>query len=307
MIKPGFFRRHVQASGNDLELAHLDVAQEYILEYMRREELFDGYVVFKGGTALRKFVFGHDGRMSTDMDFGLLMDDLSMADYVLDVVDRMDFGGVRARLKRRKGANAEFELETSIGTVNQYAAISIRTQVPWLPTARIPPRPFEALDRGLDDSKDFTRAVIPIVDPREIAAEKLAAFWRRRAARDLYDLEHLGRVLQADFDGEAICTLGVLKIYFDVVDERLGRPLPGTSDVLACGINEVQGMEDLGHLRSSIIDIEDLLNRCKRRYRDLVSVDPEVGRLALECNPRDRRNAVSIRHSLLKRMSTSDR
>lgn len=304
MIKPGFFRRHVQATGNDLELAHLDVAQDYILEYMRREELFDGYVVFKGGTALRKFVFGRDGRLSTDLDFGLLVDDLSMADYVLDVVDRMDFGGVRTRIKRRKGANADLELETSIGAVNQYAAISIRKQVPWLPTARIQPRPFEALDRGLDDSKDFTRTIIPIVDPREIAAEKMAAFWRRRAARDLYDLEHLGRALQASFDGEAICTLGVLKIYFDVVDEKLGRPLPQPDEILACSTRDVQGQEDLGHLRSSITDLEDLLHRCRQRYRALGSADPEVGRLAMECNPRDRRNAVLVRDTLVKRMST---
>jgi len=53
-----FFQRHVQACGGDREIALLDVAQDYVLEHLRREGLFAQTLAFKGGTALRKFVFG---------------------------------------------------------------------------------------------------------------------------------------------------------------------------------------------------------------------------------------------------------
>ncbi len=58
------FRRYAHATGAARDVALLDVAQDYVLEYMRREGLFEDTLVFKGGTALRKYVFGTDGRFS---------------------------------------------------------------------------------------------------------------------------------------------------------------------------------------------------------------------------------------------------
>src|SRR5205823_10863106 len=217
------------------------------------------------GTALRKFVFGRDGRFSVDLDFGLRVADPSFADLVVDAVDGMELHGVRVQLARRKGVAAQLRIETPLGAVTEPAAISVRTQVPWLSVPTREPMPFEFLDRGL--APEFTLASLPILDPREIAAEKIAAFWRRRMARDLSDLEHLGRSLQANFDGAAITTLGLLKIYFDVVDDGVGRPLPDPSALFGCDLSEVQGREDLGHLRADVADVGQLLRQCQQRYR----------------------------------------
>lgn len=41
MITEGYLRRHIAAYGGNREIALLDVAQDYILEYLRHEELFD--------------------------------------------------------------------------------------------------------------------------------------------------------------------------------------------------------------------------------------------------------------------------
>ncbi len=51
--------------------AYLEFAQEHFLAWMGAEGLFDGDhpLVFKGGTALRKFTFGLAVRFSTDLDF----------------------------------------------------------------------------------------------------------------------------------------------------------------------------------------------------------------------------------------------
>jgi hypothetical protein len=124
-------------------------------------------------------------------------------------------------------------------------------------------------------------------------------------ARDLYDLEHLGRALQAGFDGEAICTLGVLKIYFDVIDEQLGRPLPLPREIFDCSIADVQGKGDLGHLRAGAVDLADLLRHCRQRYRALESMASEVALLAATCNHRDRRTALAARDALVTRLVVS--
>lgn len=217
MISLGYLRRHTQATGASADVALLDVAQEYVLEHLRREGFFDETLVFKGGTAARKFVFGRDGRFSVDLDFGLRVADASFAELVLDAIDGMELHGVRVQLTRRKGVAAQLRIDTPLGAVTEPAAVSVRVQPPWLPVPTREPMPFEFLDRGL--VPEFNRTSLPILDLREIAAEKMAPFWRRRMARDLYDLEHLGRSLQANFYGEAIASLGLLKIYFDVVDD----------------------------------------------------------------------------------------
>jgi len=186
-----FFQRHVQACGGDREIALLDVAQDYVLEHLRREGLFAQTLAFKGGTALRKFVFGASGRFSVDLDFALRSADPRDVDLSLDLLDGATFAGLCMDLERRRGAAALLRLITPLGPVTEPAAISIRPHAPWLPVRAQPPQPFPFLDRGV--APEFTRAPLPVLDAREMAAEKIAAFWRRHMARDLYDLEHLGQ------------------------------------------------------------------------------------------------------------------
>jgi hypothetical protein len=296
-----FFQRHVQACIGDREVALLDVAEEYVLEYMRRAGLFDTTLAFKGGTALRKFVFGSSGRFSVDLDFALRSSDAGDADLALDLLDGIEVYGVRIDLARRRGSAALLRLTTPLGTVVEPAAISVRSQQPWLPVQTIPPEPFEFLDRGL--APEFTRAALPIEDPREMAAEKIAAFWRRSVARDLYDLEHLGRAMQASFDGPGIATLAALKIYFDVVDEGLGQPPSSLGDVFGRPHATVRGAEDLGRLHASVPDVGQLLAQCAQRYAALASLEGTIAHLATTCNLRDRWTALQARDELVAQLS----
>ncbi|HEY8741959.1 MAG TPA: nucleotidyl transferase AbiEii/AbiGii toxin family protein [Chloroflexota bacterium] len=301
MLTAGWFQRHVQVCGGRRDIALLDVAQEYVLEYLRREGLFDQMLVFKGGTALRKYVFGVSGRFSVDLDFSLRQHDPGDADLVLDLLDGANFAGVRIALERRRGPAAQLRLVTDLGPVEVPSAISIRTDAPWLPVRWQAPQPFAALDRGL--AADFPRAPVPIPDVREMAAEKIAAFWRRRVARDLYDLEHLGRALQASFDGPGIAALAALKIYFDVVDEGLGRIPRSLADVFVCPVTDVAGQADLGQLHTKVYTTAELLAQCQRRYSVLAALGGEYARLAMTCNARDHRLAEREREELVGRLS----
>lgn len=300
MISEGYLRRHVHAYNTNREVALLDVAEEYILEFMRRQGFFDGILVFKGGTALRKYVFGPSGRFSTDLDFGLVADDPGYVNLVFDTLDGANLLGVRVRLENRDAAAARLRIDTDLGPVDVPAAISVRDQAPWLPAVHRRPEPFEFLDRGL--AGDFSRASLPILDLREITAEKIAAFWRRRKARDLYDLEHLGRALQAEFDGLTIGSLAALKVYFDVVDEGLGHPPTDIRDIFRCTTKDVEGIDDLGRFQARATDAGNLLAQCSQRYSALPQVDDGILRVVTTCSLRDRYRALELRDSLVSRL-----
>ncbi len=303
MITEGYLRRHLHAYNTNREIALLDVAQEYILEFMRRQGFFDGILVFKGGTALRKFVFGPSGRFSTDLDFGLREDDPDYVNLVFDTLDGAELLGVRVRLENRDSAAARLRIDTDLGPVDEPAAISIRAQVPWLPAIHRTPEPFEFLDRGL--ASDFPRSSLPILDLREIAAEKIAAFWRRRKARDLYDLEHLGRALQTEFDGATIASLAALKVYFDVVDEGLGRHPADIQEIFGCTAKQIEGVDDLGRFQAKTTDTTVLLAQCTQRHAALCRVDQEILRVTTTGSQRDRYRALDLRDSLVCRLTGS--
>ena len=298
------FRRYAHAAGTTRDVALLDVAQDYVLEHMRREGLFEDLLVFKGGTALRKYVFGTDGRFSVDLDFALRTDDPSDVDLVFDLLDGVDFAGVRISLERRRGMAALLRLDTPLGSIIEPAAVSVRPTGPWMPPQIRPPQPFPLLDRAL--LPEFTRAPLPILDPREMAAEKIAAFWRRRAARDLYDLDHLGQVLQATFDGPAIAALAALKIYADVALEGLGHAPEAMGIVFAVRPAEVRGADDLGRFRAAETDVAGLLDRCRRRYDALREPLGEAGWLAQHGTARDQRRARELVEQTVARLATPE-
>jgi predicted nucleotidyltransferase component of viral defense system len=62
--------RHAPASGQGLEAAAVDVAQDLLLRYLDEIGLLDE-LAFKGGTSLRKLYAGAQGRFSLDLDFSV--------------------------------------------------------------------------------------------------------------------------------------------------------------------------------------------------------------------------------------------
>ncbi|MDR1635610.1 MAG: nucleotidyl transferase AbiEii/AbiGii toxin family protein [Bifidobacteriaceae bacterium] len=67
-VTEGHLARHYQGVRNARDAALLDIAQDHALFHLHRAGLFDRGLVFKGGTALRKYRAGSTGRFSTDLD-----------------------------------------------------------------------------------------------------------------------------------------------------------------------------------------------------------------------------------------------
>lgn len=90
-ITEGHLVRHYQGVAGGRDAALLDIAQDHALHLLHEAGLFDHGLIFKGGTALRKFRAGNAGRFSTDLDFAAPGEDLALA--VLEALDGAEFDG----------------------------------------------------------------------------------------------------------------------------------------------------------------------------------------------------------------------
>lgn len=77
-------RLNAAYQGRAREESYLELAQEHFLDWMRASGLL-GEVIFNGGTSLRKFAFGLQGRFSLDLDFTTR--DRAAGELVIDALE----------------------------------------------------------------------------------------------------------------------------------------------------------------------------------------------------------------------------
>lgn len=103
-LTPGYVARHVPPGSRlGINVAILDIAQDFLLAHLAEAGFFSDLVVFKGGTALRKFFAGNEGRFSTD---------LGLATRELDV-DRHEVAGLIAEHAATTVGPFEFQPQES--------------------------------------------------------------------------------------------------------------------------------------------------------------------------------------------------
>ena len=189
--------------------------RDVVLTYALRALVDDGVMeslAFKGGTCLRKLVFGSSGRFSEDLDF--TVDTTGNVDDVLQrllsVLDGEHYG-----IKFQVGNFYKTDGETSLGGEIFYRHgwnnegkfgldVSLREQ-PTLP----------AQGQAMEHQSYFPwlEYAVPEVrrlDVTEMISEKVRATFQRAKGRDIYDL-HL--FAQRPFDGELLRRLVVLKLW----------------------------------------------------------------------------------------------
>jgi hypothetical protein len=110
-------------------------------------------------------------------------------------------------------------------------------------------------------------------------------------------------VTQTERVDQDVAELAALKIYFDVVDERLGKPPQSLGSILDCTPAEVRGAEDLGRFQASVAGVPVLLAQLARRYEALADLQGDIADVAGTCSPRDRHRAGELRDRLVARLS----
>ena len=275
MITPGYLARHAGPPRGARDVALLDVCQDYALDFLNNQGVFDLGVVLKGGTSLRKYRAGSAGRFSTDLDFSA--PDVATAELVIETLDGAEHHGVRFIVGARETLRAVLRFDTPLGEPAIATKLELSSRPLWLPTQMTPP-----IALPVHKAYEFTLPSLPVPAIEEAIAEKLAAWRRRRKMRDLYDLFWFG---QGVLDEVLIRRLFVVKVWNDVVRDGLGNAPLEPAEVIADLDLRRLPQEDIG-LLTQPVEPRTWLNFVRERYRfvlDLVADEERVAR----CNPGD--------------------
>jgi predicted nucleotidyltransferase component of viral defense system len=276
VITEGLLLRHCQGQQMFRDGALIDVAQDQALHLIHEAGLFDLDLVFKGGTALRKFRLGSAGRFSTDLDFAV--SEQGLAELVLERLDGASIDGFTFRVEPLVEARrALLHIESNLGSPRIPARIDIAQELPWIPAETIAPIPMP-----IHRAYGFSLRATPVITIEELLSEKLARYRRDSLARDLYDLAWFS---SRAFDEALVRRLTVLKVWRDINVTGLGRAPFDPENILRPRARNEFREEAIGFLTSPV-EIEKWVEAVRKRYAFLRDVD-DVERGLLAANPRD--------------------
>lgn len=219
------------------EVLASDVAFDHLLAHIAQRDLFDlGDLVFKGGTAIRKFRLGGDSRLSTDLDF----DAAPGADaLIVEEIDGQTLSGFGFAITERRGFYT-VHIHTPFG-IEVAAKLDFSSRGLWLP-----PRVRSLIPLPIHDRYDIEVPPIPISSVDESIAEKLSRWQNDPLVRDLHDLAALRRNIRSP---ELVARMWVLKSHQSMTQPRTrhpqGKPAAVVGDLFTPHPTSVFQLEDL--------------------------------------------------------------
>lgn len=212
MIEDKFVDLHARNSGlRDKLVAERDVVLTYALRGLIDDGVMD-HLAFKGGTCLRKMIFGSAGRFSEDLDF-TLDSERKEDDVLIELVESLN----------RKHYDISFVFEeyyktdgdTSFGgdityshAWNDAGRFRLQVSLRERPTLLVVPTAMkhQAYFNHLEIELPEVRCLQSI----EMIGEKVRAAYQRAKVRDLYDLHCFATT---PFNGELLRRMAVLKLW----------------------------------------------------------------------------------------------
>jgi predicted nucleotidyltransferase component of viral defense system len=214
MISVNEIRRIAAKSGaRNVKNVETDILLTFLLQLFHERGVLK-HLAFKGGTMLRKMVFGPKGRLSTDLDFTVTTD-LSRDDFTLALIDSLGepYRGLTFSVGDRKdwylaengcGATPLVRHAENPDGVRVKLEVSMRER-PVLPVTLQPQIPHDYFSQ-----LDFHPTAVPCLAFEEILAEKLRAASQRSKIRDLHDLAESA---DRSFDRSLVRGVAVLKLW----------------------------------------------------------------------------------------------
>lgn len=212
MIADKFVDLYARNSGlRDKLVAERDIVLTYALHALDEAGVMK-HLAFKGGTCLRKTVFGSAGRFSEDLDFTLNSDDV-VDDVLIALVDvfNREHHGITFHFDEYYKTEGDTSFGGEVGYRHAWnAAGRFRLQVSLRerPTLAVSPRPLQP--QAYFSYLEFQPFEVRSLDVIEMVAEKVRAGFQRVKVRDLYDLH---RFATTPFDVELLRRLAVLKLW----------------------------------------------------------------------------------------------
>lgn len=279
MIAQAFVRQFAAGQKIDLDVADQEVVLHYALARLNEiglvgyppGEQTPGPLLFKGGTALRKCIFGSTGRFSQDIDL-----DATHKNGFEEAVEAafqpaQPYYGIEFSLPRfRYSSDDNFS-----GTVeyrHDGGEGAFELQISY----RLDPI-LEPVDLTLQEQSYFAKAGeecgVPRlfgVDPYEMIGEKIMACNRRQggSSKDVYDLDLWA---QRPFDERLVRRLAVLKAWTD----RRGQPSYDPTALLTAIEPQNFRWSDISGLvpRDLASDPGEICERVRARFGFLTALD----------------------------------
>lgn len=203
MLSVNELRKVASRSGaHDIGKVEIDVILTHLLQLFTEAGIVE-HVAFKGGTMLRKMVFGPRGRLSTDLDF-TCRTDIAVDDLMLMMLEALNqpYQGLSFRYDKDKDW-----YKTDEGCAanpvcfhgDNPQGVKIKLQVSMREKPVLPVLPLAQLPQDYFGQLGFEPAAIPSLAFEETVAEKIRAASQRSKIRDLHDLSEIaGRALNRD-------------------------------------------------------------------------------------------------------------
>lgn len=288
MLTESQLRNTAARSGaRDIGKVEIDVILTHLLALLDEKGVTE-HLAFKGGTMLRKMIFGPRGRLSTDLDFTACTD-ISADDLMQKMLDAVaqPFQGLSFRFDRDKDWYF-----TDDGLANPVCAhpanekgVNIKIQVSMREQPVLPVGPAAQLDQDYFKLLPFKPGAVPSLAYEEVIAEKIRAASQRSKIRDLYDLSEIA---SRAFDRDLVRALAVIKLW-----ESTGDNLDYTrfADRIA------EGDYDIGELTALLRkdqrpDLGEMMDRVIEGFRFLGALS-DLERALVQDSKRSRRTDLN--------------
>jgi len=214
MLSANQLRQVAARSGaRDIANVEIDILLTHLLQLFHERGLMP-HLAFKGGTMLRKMVFGPRGRLSTDLDF-TCRTDISIDDLVVMMLDALGapFHGITFHFDKDK----DWYLTDDGAAANPVCShpdnprgVKIKLQVSTRERPILTVRETPQVPQDYFKLLPFEPASIPSLAFEEAVAEKIRAASQRSKIRDLHDL---AEVAARPFQRDLVRSLAVLKLW----------------------------------------------------------------------------------------------
>jgi len=196
MVPLAFVRQYAVGQGIGVDVADQEIVLHYMLRLLCEEGLTGrlnneepGPLLFKGGTALRKCIFGQMGRFSRDIDMDATDEDGFEAAIERVLTERSPFYNIsfaiadfRYSVDGNFSGNITYQHENGNG--------NFELQISYRLCSILNPVDLRLIGQTYFQHVEFSPPLLYGLDPYEMIAEKIMACNRRRggSGKDVYDL-----------------------------------------------------------------------------------------------------------------------
>ncbi|MEH2560152.1 putative nucleotidyltransferase component of viral defense system [Bradyrhizobium algeriense] len=286
-----------QSGARDIEKVEIDIILTDLLQLFHEKGITE-HVAFKGGTMLRKMIFGPRGRYSTDLDFTLRSEftDEQVMQMVLDALGE-SYHGISFKIDGKDWdfTDNSFFANPACSHAGNEKGIKIKIQVSLREKPILPVRTLPQLKQGYFDQLPFKPADIPCLAHEEVLSEKIRAASQRSKIRDLHDLS---QAVNMKFDRDLTRSLAVIKLWESDKDnldyDKFAKQVEGGKDY------------DLNDLRNLLRkdeqpDLKAMIKRVTDNYRWLGPMTDLEKRIAQDSKRTRKDDAAALKADAVKR------